>query len=86
MLSLFCMSGEGRGDLGKVLDMVAEEIAECQELSVLVNAGWGRKIADCFLFVGSWKDPHFGESDSKVGNLFTTDFAFGQVDLDSMLD
>jgi hypothetical protein len=65
---------------------MAPEVAKAQKLTDLVYlCGWCC-VLDCLQFVSAWQDTLFCESETKVGDFFTAEEAFLQVDFDALLD
>ena len=79
---LSCQLGKLVRDLGEVLDVCSEEVAQSQKLSYFANRGWGFGISHGLELVRSRLDAVLGKAKTKVGDIIRSEFAFREIDLD----
>ena len=66
--------------------MRAEEIAQPQKLSHLMDVRRRRSLFDGFEFIDAGLHALLGEAEAEVGHVLASEFAFGQIDLHVVLD
>ena len=71
-------------DLGEILDVCSEKVAQSQELSYFADRGWRFGISHGLELVRSRLDAILGKAKTKVGDIVGSEFAFRKVDLDLM--
>ena len=69
-------------DEGKVLDVVAKEVAESDELANLSKIAWRWHVTEQLEFFATWPDAFWGQDEPKVGYFGVSEKAFGQIDFE----
>ena len=72
-------------DEGKVLDVVAEEVAESDELTNLSKIVRRWHVSEQLEFFATWSDAFWGQNEPQVGYFSVSEKAFCEIDLELVL-